>query len=135
MTDASRRVLIIAAAVAVFLVLAAAIAIALIDVNHYKPQIEQAVKTHTGRTLRLKGDLALSIVPTLGITLPASSLSVRGSEAVFVSCASARVTIALLPLLRQAIVVESIDVVQARATLVRHRDGSIRVDDAPDQPA
>ena len=135
MTDASRRVLIMIAAVAVFLVLAAAIAIALIDVNHYKPQIEQAVKTHTGRTLRLKGDLGLSIVPALGITLPASSLSVRGSEAEFVSFASARVTIALLPLLRQAIVVESIDVVQARATLVRHRDGSIRVDDAPDQPA
>lgn len=130
-----RRLLVIAAVVAVFLALALAIAIALIDVNRYKPEIEQAVKTHTGRTLQFKGDLGLSILPRLAITLPASTLSARNSEAEFLSFTSARVAVALLPLLRQSLVVESIDVLQPRATVTRQGDGSIEVDDMFDEPA
>ncbi|WP_313953500.1 AsmA family protein [Accumulibacter sp.] len=132
---AQRRPLLMAAVVAALLVLALAITIALIDINRYKPEIEQAVKTHTGRTLLFKGDLGLSIFPKLAITLPASTLSARNGEAEFLSFTSARVAVALLPLLRQTLVVESIDVLQPRATVTRQGDGSLEVDDMFDEPA
>lgn len=112
-----RRLLIIGAAAAALLVLAASLVIALFDVNRYKTEIEDAVSTHSGRRLHLNGDLGLSIYPTLTIDLPASSLSAADSEAEFLSFASARMKIALLPLLRQEIVIESMHLRQARATV------------------
>ncbi|MCB1931885.1 MAG: AsmA family protein [Candidatus Accumulibacter sp.] len=124
MTAAGRRLLVIAAALAAFVALAAAVAIALVDVNRFKPEIEAAVRKHTGRTLQLKGDLGLSIFPTLALDLPASSLSARDSDAEFLGFASARIAIALLPLLRQNVVIESIDLRQARATMSIQNDGS-----------
>ena len=116
------RLLIISAAAAALLVLAVSLAVALFDVNRYKAEIEDAVSTHSGRRLHLNGDLGLSIYPTLAIDLPASSLSAADGEAEFLSFASARMEIALLPLLRQEIVIESMHLRQARATVTLRRE-------------
>lgn len=127
---ASRRPVAIVAGVVALLMLAAAISIALIDVNSFKPQIENAVKEHTGRTLQLEGDLGLSIFPGLAIKLPGSRLSAPDSDAEFLAFASARVEIALLPLLQKKIVVESVRLLQPRMTLTRRAEGSKELDQA-----
>ncbi|MQM30443.1 MAG: hypothetical protein CRU78_07845 [Candidatus Accumulibacter phosphatis] len=114
---AGRRLRVVAAAAAALLALAAALAIALFDINRYKPEIEAAVRTHSGRRLHLNGDLALSFFPRLAIDLPASSLSARDSEAEFLSFSSARIEVALLPLLWQEVVIESMQLREARATM------------------
>jgi AsmA protein len=112
-----RRLLVGAAAAAALLALAMALAIALFDINRYKPEIEAAVRTHSGRTLHLNGDLALSFFPRLAVDLPASSLSARDNEAEFLSFSSARMEVALLPLLWQEVVIESLQLREARATM------------------
>ena len=38
----------------------------LIDPNDYKDELVQAVKEHTGRELKVEGDISLSVFPWLG---------------------------------------------------------------------
>ena len=45
------------------------------DPNQYKPQIVQAVKERTQRTLRLEGDIGLSFWPSIGAKIGKASLS------------------------------------------------------------
>jgi AsmA protein len=112
-----RRLRVVAATAAALLALAMTLAIALFDINRYKPEIEAAVRMHGGRSLHLNGDLALSFFPRLAIDLPASSLSARDSDTEVLSFSSARMEVALLPLLWQEVVIESMQLREARATM------------------
>ena len=53
------------------------------DPNQYKGQIVQAVKDKTKRTLKLDGDIKLSLFPSIGAKLGKSSLSEYASEQEF----------------------------------------------------
>src|SRR5512145_1640618 len=55
------------------------------DPNSYKPQIIQAVKDSTQRTLKLDGDIKLRFFPSVGASLGKVSLSEFRSEQEFVS--------------------------------------------------
>ncbi|EXI82375.1 MAG: putative assembly protein [Candidatus Accumulibacter appositus] len=133
-----RRLLLVAAAAAALLALAMALSIALFDVNRYKPEIAEAVRAHSGRTLHVNGDIELSFFPGLAIDLPASTLSARDSEAEFLSFSSAHIEVALLPLLWQEVLVESIQLRGARATMTlreKHSDTVSEGDEARLAPA
>src|SRR5258705_7266755 len=69
------------------------------DPNQYKGQIVQAVKDKTKRTLKLEGDIKLSLFPSIGATLGKSSLSEYGSEQEFAGVENFRVSLKLVPLL------------------------------------
>ena len=73
--------------------------------NDYKEQIIQAVKESKQRTLHLDGDISLSFFPSLGANLGKVSLSEYNSEQIFASVETARVSLALLPLLSKQVVV------------------------------
>ena len=89
----------------------------------------QAVQARTGRTLRFDGDLALALFPSIGIKLPATTLSERGSDAPFAQLASAQASVALLPLLGGHVEIDALRVDGLRATIVRQADGSTNIDD------
>ena len=97
--------------------------------NDYKAQIIKAVKDSKQRTLRLDGDIKLSFYPNIGASLSKVSLSEFKSDKEFAVIASARVSLALLPLLRKQVVVDEVSVSGLKATLVKHRDGSTNIDD------
>jgi len=97
--------------------------------NDYKGKIIQAVKESKQRNLRLDGDIKLSFYPNIGASLSKVSLSEFKSDKEFAAIASARVSLALLPLLRKQVVVDEVSVSGLKATLVRHRDGSTNIDD------
>ncbi|HEX7052402.1 MAG TPA: AsmA family protein [Burkholderiales bacterium] len=113
----------------VLLVLAAAIFAMTFDPNRYKGQIEGIVKEKTGRTLRLAGDLEVALWPSLGAKVAGVTLSERGSEEPFVALDSAHASVALLPLLRGAVVVDGIRVAGLKANVVRRKDGSFNFSD------
>ena len=107
----------VAAAAALLLVLAAlAVFVASFDVNRFKADIVQAVQARTGRTLRFDGDLALALFPSIGIKLPATTLSERGRDAPFAQLASAQASVALLPLLRGRVEIDALSIDGLRAT-------------------
>jgi len=97
--------------------------------NDYKPQIIKAVKDSKQRNLRLDGDIKLSFFPNIGLSLSKVSLSEFRSDKEFAAIASARVSLALLPLLRKQVVVDEVAVSGLKANLVMHKGGTTSIDD------
>ena len=83
------------------LVVAAVVIAATFDPNAYKPQLVELVKQKTQRTLQIPGEIELSFFPSLGARLGALSISEHRAAAPFASVESARVSLALMPLLRR----------------------------------
>ena len=110
------------------------------DPNAYKPQIVQAVKDRTQRTLKLEGDIKLAFWPSIGARIGKASLSERGSDKEFASVEQAQVAVKLMPLFSKQVIVDGVEVRGLRASLVRGKDGKTNVDDlagagAPKQPS
>ncbi len=88
----------------------------LVDPNSYKPRIAAAVKDATGRELLLQGDMTLSLLPWIALTVgPASLGNPPGSDAQpLVSFEHAAIRVRLLPLLAGRLEVARITVTGAR---------------------
>ena len=97
--------------------------------NDYKSRIIKAVKDSKQRNLRLDGDIKLSFYPNIGASLSRVSLSEYWNDKEFASIESARVSLALLPLLRKQVVVDEVAVSGLKAVLIKHKDGSTNIDD------
>ncbi len=103
----------------------------LIDPNDYKDELVQAVKEHTGRELKVEGDIDLSIFPWLGVEMEQVSFANApgfGQEP-FAQVASAGVKIKVLPLLSREVVVDTIHMDGLRLNLVTNRTGKTNWDD------
>ena len=116
------------AIVAVLGIIAAYI-VATFDPNQYKPQLEQAVKAQLGRTIRLEGDIKLSLFPGVGITLGKVWLSERTSDQEFAGVEDIRIALKLRPLLSKQVVIDAVGIKNLRANVVRTKDGKINIDD------
>jgi AsmA protein len=111
------------------LVIAAVAVVAFVDVNRFKPQIEQFVQDRYQRTLRIGGDLGLSLFPRLALSLPPSSLSEPGGAGEAASLESAKVSVAVMPLLRGQLIADKLTVAGLKAAIERRADGSLSIDD------
>jgi len=117
------------AGIVLILAAAAAYVAATFDPNQYKPQIVQAVNDRTQRNLRLEGDIKLAFIPRIAATLGRVSLSERGSDREFAAVGDFRVALKLAPLLSKQVVVETVEIKNLRAHLVRFKDGTTNIDD------
>ncbi|MHB9119811.1 MAG: AsmA family protein, partial [Burkholderiales bacterium] len=91
-----------------FLALVALVA-ATFNPNDYKPLIVKLVQEKKQRTLKLEGDINLTYFPRIGADLGKLALSEHGSDKEFAAVDSARVSLAVLPLLKkQQLVVDRI---------------------------
>jgi len=99
------------------------------DPNAYKPQIIRLVKEKKQRTLKLDGDIKLAFWPSLGADLGRLSLSEFKSDKEFAAVESARVSLALMPLLSKQLVVNEVTIKGVRANIVRFKDGRMNIDD------
>lgn len=97
--------------------------------NAYKPQIIQAVKDKQQRTLKLDGDIKLTIFPSIGAKVSKVSLSEFRSSKEFASIENARVSLALMPLLSRQVVVNNVDLSGIKVNVVKLKDGSSNLDD------
>jgi len=129
--------LITLAGLAALVIVAVAVIAATFDPNDYKPQLIELVQQKKQRTLAIPGRIKLSFFPSLGAELGVLSISEPRSTATFASVESARVSLALLPLLRKQFVVDRIQVDGLRAKLKRTKDGRTNIDDllGKQQPA
>ncbi len=99
------------------------------DPNTYKPKIIEAVKESKQRTLKLDGDIKLTFFPSIGASIGKVSLSEFQSEQEFASIESAKVSLALLPLLTKQVVVDEVAVSGLKARVVKFKDGKTNLDD------
>ena len=112
------------------LVVLAAAAVILIpqfvDVEKYKPRIEQIVTEKTGRPFELNGEIDLSVFPWVGVRLTDLRLgNPQGfDEPDFVSVESFEVRLKLMPLITGNIRVKTFVVEKPRILLEKRKDGT-----------
>lgn len=97
--------------------------------NDYKATVIQLVKDKKQRTLDIKGDIKLSFWPKIGADLGEISLSEHQSDKQFVAIKSAKVALAVLPLLKKEIVVDTVYLDGAQVNVIQHADGRFNFDD------
>ncbi|CAG0931079.1 MAG: hypothetical protein EFKGCFLK_00311 [Rhodocyclaceae bacterium] len=107
----------------------AAFILATFDANKWKGEIAQLVQKERSRSLKIEGELSLSLFPSVGVQMGKATLSEHKNEQVFASVDSARVSVRLLPLLSKQVVVDTVELGGAKARLVRFKDGRLNIDD------
>jgi AsmA protein len=118
------------AALLALLLAAAGIIAATFNPNDYKPLLIRLLQEKKQRTLQIPGDIKLSFFPRIGADLGRVGISEHGdAKTEFASVESAKVALALLPLLAKKVVVEQVKVEGLRVRIVRFKDGSTNVDD------
>jgi AsmA protein len=122
-------------ALLVLVIAAVAILAATFDPNKYKGQIEAAVKDKTGRTLKLAGKIELAFWPSLGAKVAGITLSEKGSDQQFVALDSAHASVAVLPLLHGAVLVDGIRISGLKANVVKDKQGKFNFSDLMESPA
>ena len=112
-----------------------ALAFALFDGKRLKAEVSRAVLEQYQRTLVIEGQPQLSLWPDVGIVLGPVTLSERGSSLPFAALQSARVSVALMPLLSRQVQVRELGVQGLKAAVVKRKDGSLSIDDLLKRPA
>ncbi|QDL56320.1 AsmA family protein [Rhodoferax aquaticus] len=117
------------AAVLVLLAAAVAILYALFDGDKVKAELSRAMLQDKQRTLVIAGKPQLSVWPDVGIALDGVSLTERNSTAQFMKLDSARVSVALMPLLSKRVEVRALELNGLQATVVKKKDGTLSISD------
>jgi len=117
------------AVVVALVAIALAVFVATFDANRYKPTIVSLVEQYSGRKLDIQGELSLSILPDIALSMGKATLSGPKGEGRFASIESAKIGVALWPLLSRQVQVRRIALDALRVDAVRHRDGSTNFDD------
>ncbi len=124
-----------AGTIVLLLMATAAIVVARINPNDYKDDVIRLVHQRHQRTLAIPGSVRLALFPRLGAHLGQVSLSEHGGSGQFAAIDSARVSVALAPLLRGELVIDRIDITGMQATVIRYPDGSMNTGDLTSERA
>lgn len=111
------------------LLLLVAIVAATFNPNDYKQKVIDLVQQKKERTLKLDGDIKLAFWPKIGADLGKISLSEHKNSKEFASVNSVKVSLALLPLLKKELVVDTVYIDGAQANIVKYKDGTTNFDD------
>ena len=102
---------------------------ALFDGEKIKAEASRAVLEKTQRKLDIAGKLELSVWPDVSIKLGRLSLSEPGGKEEFLALDSARVAVAVMPLLSKQVQVRRVEVNGLKATVVKKKDGTLSIAD------
>lgn len=111
------------------LLLVVAIVAATFNPNDYKQKVIDLVQQKKQRTLKLDGDIKLAFWPKIGADLGKISLSEHKNSKEFASVHGVKVSLALLPLLKKELVVDTVYIDGAQANIVKYKDGTTNFDD------
>src|ERR1039457_2428071 len=109
MNKSLRIVGMVVAGLLVVIALGIAYVVVTFDANRIKAEITRIVKEKQQRTLSIDGELSLSFFPNVGVRLGKTTLSERASEQTFAALDSARISVAVMPLLSKRLVVDTIE--------------------------
>lgn len=123
-------VAIAAGALIALLALAAIFIASRFDAERLKAEAARVVLEKKQRTLKIDGELALAFFPSLGVRVGKLSLSEHANpQQEFAAVDQAHVSVAVMPLLRGRIVADKVEVDGLRAAIVKHKDGTLNIDD------
>ncbi|MEQ1813044.1 MAG: AsmA family protein [Candidatus Nitrotoga sp.] len=97
--------------------------------NDYKPRIIQLMQEKKQRTLKLDGDIKLTLFPNIGANIDRVSISEFQSMQNFATVESVQVSLALLPLFSRQVVVNQVAINGLNAKLIKYKNGKTNIDD------
>ena len=97
--------------------------------NDYKDEIIKLVKDKKERNLHIDGDIKLTYWPKIGADLGKLSLSEHQSDKEFASVNSVKVSLAVMPLFKKELVVDTVYVDGANVNVVKNKGGKFNFDD------
>jgi len=125
-----KRVVIAVALLAIVAVVGVAIFLLTFDPNAYKYKLADMVQQRYDRTLTIEGEMELSLFPRIGLNVQGVSLSEPGRpQDIFASVDSARVAVAVWPLLFNRLVVDHVAIDSFKARIVRDKNGEFNFQD------
>ena len=124
-----KRILIALVALTLLAVAGVAVFVLTFDQTVYKGRLQAAVLEQFDRTLRIDGNLELSVFPRVALTVQGLSLSEKGRTEPFASVTRAGVALELWPLLHRRLVIDGITVSGLDMQIVRTRDGRLNISD------
>ena len=101
--------------------------LALFDGEKLKSELVRTVLEQKQRKLDIAGKVELSVWPEASIRLGRVSLSEPGGKEEFATLDSARVAVAVLPLLSKQVQVQRIELAGLKASLVKRKDGTLSI--------
>ena len=122
------------AAIALGLVIAllaagAGLLYALFDGEKLKAEAGRAVLEKTGRRLEIAGPLQLSLWPDVAIRVDRAALSDASGKGDFLALDSARIAVAVMPLLSKQVQVRRIELDGLKLVVVKRKDGTLSIAD------
>ena len=111
------------------LAVGAGVLYALFDGEKIKGELVRVALEQKQRKLDIAGKLELSVWPDVSIKVGRLTLSEAGGKAEFLALDSARVAVALMPLLSKQVKVQRVEVNGLKATLVKRKDGTLNIAD------
>lgn len=106
-----------------------AVFILTLDQSVYKARLQAAVQAQFNRTLRIDGNLEVSVFPRVALTVQDISLSEKGREETFATIKRAGIALEVWPLLHRRLVIDGITVNGLDMQIVRDRDGRLNLSD------
>jgi AsmA protein len=124
------RVLGIAAGLlAALFVVAIAVLFAMFDEAAIKGELMRQVEAQTGRSLQIDGELSLSVWPDVAVRIGRVTLSEVGGKGEFAALQSARVAVAVMPLLGKRLEARHVEIDGLALTLIKRKDGTLNISD------
>ncbi|MDO9450699.1 MAG: AsmA family protein, partial [Rugosibacter sp.] len=102
---------------------------AVFDGEKIKAELARAVFSKTQRQLTMTGPLQLSFWPNVGVKIGRTTLSEPASTHEFLTLDSARIAVAVMPLLAKQVVVNRLEADGLTATLIKRKDGTLNMAD------
>jgi AsmA protein len=102
---------------------------AMFDGEKLKAEIARVVLEQTQRKFDIAGKVELAVWPEVSLRLGRVTLSEPGGKEEFAALDSARVAVAVMPLLSKQVQVQRIELAGLKATLVKRKDGSLNIAD------
>ncbi|ARP79876.1 hypothetical protein CAL12_02920 [Bordetella genomosp. 8] len=130
----TKRISIGVAAVLALAVAAAAVFLLTFDPNAYKDRLQAWVQERYHRTLTIEGDIDATLFPRLGLTLQGVTLSEPNSSDTFASMETARMSVAIWPLLSRHIILDHASFSGVKARVVRDKQGRLNFQDLLGEP-
>ncbi len=119
-----RKIIIIAVPVCAFIVLVLAVAPRFLDVNQYRGRIQAELQSRLGRTVTL-GDISLSLLPpALLVKDVVIGEDAKFGPGPFAKAQELAVRVALIPLLRKRVEIQSLRLMSPDIQLICNRDGN-----------
>lgn len=127
----------VAGVTSILLLALAGVLYVLFDGEKIKQGLAQVVLAKTQRQLAITGPLELSLWPKVAVCLGRTTLSEPNSAEPFLAFDRARLSVAVLPLLKKQVAVDGAEIENLSATLIKHKDGRLNIADltagTPDQ--